>query len=127
MRIDVSSLLSDPDLGATTFTRRRPTSTLANAGIATSSYSDKRMTGIVQPAATADAQFLPEGVRLSDVQAFYTKSDISPGDGQGQLPDLLVDDAGVTYRVLHVAAFDKHGMTRALAQRLFPGPAGGAP
>jgi hypothetical protein len=82
------------------------------------------MTGIIQPAATADAQLLPEGVRLSDVQAFFTAGDISPGDGEGVAPDLLVDDAGNAYRVLHVQAFDKHGMTKALAQRLFPGTVG---
>lgn len=121
MRINVSDLLTDPDLGGTTFTRRRPTSTVGTGGIVSTTYLDSTLSGIIQPAATADAQFLPEGVRLSDVQAFYTPSAISPGDGSTTAPDILVDNAGNTYQVLHVAAFDKHGMTKALAQKLLPG------
>lgn len=120
MTIDVSELMSDPDLGGTTFTRRVPTTTLAN-GISKATYTDTTMAGIVQPAATADAQLLPDGVRLSDVQAFFTAGTISPGDGKDTAPDLLVDDEGITYQVLHVQAYGKHGMTKALAERLFPG------
>jgi hypothetical protein len=123
MRIDVSELMSDEDLGGTTFTRRRPTSTLSNYGMATTTYEDTTgIPGIIQPAATADAQYLPEGTRLSDVQAFFTAStELSPGDGQAALPDVLIDDAGNQFRVVHVQAFDKHGMIKALAQRLFGG------
>ena len=122
--IDVSDLMSDADLGSTTFTRRRPTSTLEH-GVSSVTYNDIDLTGVIQPAATADAQLLPDGVRLSDVQAFFCAgapdAGISPGDGTETTPDLLVDDAGVSYRVLHVQAFDKHGMTKALAERLYPG------
>jgi hypothetical protein len=125
MRVDVSSVVVDYDLGGTTFTRRRPTTTLDNEGIAGTTYTDTTdVAGIIQPAATADAQLLPEGTRLSDVQAFFTSADISPGDGVSALPDLLVDDKGNTYRVLHVQDFGaKHGMVKALAQRLAPGAA----
>jgi len=119
--IDVSDLMSDPDLGGTTFTRRRPTTTVSAMGEKTDAYADAPMAGIVQPAATADAVLLPEGVRLSDAQAFFTSGSISVGDGDTALPDILVDDAGNSYRVLHVQAFDKHGMTKALAQRFVPG------
>jgi hypothetical protein len=112
--------MADPDLGGTTFTRRQPTTTLAH-GIASVTYTDTTLAGIIQPAVTADAQLLPDGVRLSDVQAFFTASPISAGDGAAATPDLLVDDAGNTYRVLHVQEFDKHGMTKALAERLYPG------
>ena len=109
MTIDVSELMSDPDLGGTTFTRRVPTTTFAN-GISKATYTDTTMAGIVQPAATADAQLLPDGVRLSDVQAFFTAGAISPGDGKDTAPDLLVDDEGITYQVLHVQSYGKHGM-----------------
>jgi hypothetical protein len=123
MLVNVAELMSDRDLGGTTFTRRRPTTTLAHYGLATTTYVDTTgIPGIIQPAATKDAQYLPEGTRMSDVQAFFTAAtDLSPGDGQVALPDILVDDAGNKYRVLHVQAFDKHGMIKALAQRLFPG------
>ena len=122
MLVDVSDLVSDPDLGGTTFSRRRPTTTLDNYGLASTVYSDHdNIPGIIQPAATADAQYLPEGVRLSDVQVFFCAADISPGDGTTVLPDVLVDDEGKQYRVIHVQAFEKHGMVKALAQRLFPG------
>ena len=121
MRIDVSDLMSDPDLGGTTFTRRRPTTAVSTMGEASSSYTDTTMKGIVQPAATADAVLLPEGVRLSDVQAFFTAGDISVGDGKTTLPDVLVDAGGNSYRAIHVQEFGAHGMTKALAKRIFPG------
>lgn len=121
MRINVSRILGRSSLGSTSFTRRRPTTTLANQGRAGATYTDTTLSGIIQPAATADAQLLPDGTRLSDVQAFYTAGEVSPGNGTTTAPDLLVDDAGHSYRVLHVQAFDKHGMVKALAQRLFPG------
>ena len=117
MRVDVTDLMSDYDLGGTTFTRKRPAVTVANAGLATPTYTDLVMTGIVQPAATADANLLPEGTRLADVQAFFTAGEISVGT-TSTLPDLLVDTAGAHYRVLHVQAFGLHGMTKALAQRI---------
>jgi hypothetical protein len=119
MLVDVSELLTDSDLGADTFTRLRPTTTMANEGEAGDAFRSEILTGIIQPAATADAQFLPEGVRLSDVQAFFTSGDLSAGD-----PDLLPDVLqykGITYRVMHVQDFDKHGMVKALAQRIAAG------
>jgi hypothetical protein len=121
MRINVSKLMSDKSLGGGTFTRKRPTTVLANYGLAASSYTPATLTGIVQAAATADAQLLPEGVRLSDIQAFFTAGEISPGDGVTTLPDLLVDASGAEYRVLHVQDFGQHGMVKALAQRIYPG------
>ena len=63
MRVDVFDILVDPDLNATTFTRRRPTTTLSKEGQKVSTYATATLTGIVQPAATADANLLPEGVR----------------------------------------------------------------
>jgi hypothetical protein len=119
MRVDVSELLTDNDLGADTFTRRRPATTLASEGEASNSSTPVEMTGIIQPANTADAQFLPEGVRISDVQTFFTSGDVSVGSPT-QLADVL-QYKGITYQVLHVQAFDKHGMVRALGQRIAAG------
>ena len=118
MRINVSDLLRDPDMNATTFTRQRPTTTLANQGEASDAYAPTVLQGIVQPAATADANLLPEGVRISDVQVFYSPSDISVG-GPGQNPDVLQYD-GKDYVVKHVQDFGANGMVRALAQ-FYPG------
>lgn len=115
MRIDVSDLLIDGDLGATTFTRLRPTTTYAKEGEASSTYASTSLAGIVQPAATTDANLLPEGVRISDVQAFYTSGDVTVGSAS-QLPDVL-QCGGVNYRVLHVQDFGQHGLRKALAQR----------
>lgn len=125
MRINVSRVLTDERLGATTFTRKRPTTTLSNEGEAKDSYPSNgtaTLSGIVQPAATADANLLPEGVRLSDVEAFFTSGDISPG-GPSQNPDLLIHN-GATYQTLHVQAFGEHGLVKALAQRVHVGVAG---
>ena len=121
MIVNVAEVVIDADLGGTTFTRKRPTTSLANYGLSSSTYTATTMPGIIQPAATSDAKLLPEGVRLSDVQAFFTSYDISPGNGTSVIPDILIDDAGAEYRVLHVQAFGKNGMVKALAQRVFPG------
>jgi hypothetical protein len=120
MRVDVSDIVVDFDLGGTTFTRRRPTTTYSDEGIAQQSYDDLTVAGIVQPANTEDAQFLPDGVRLSDVKAFYSSVPVSAGDGSSTIGDVLVDDHGHTFQVLHVEGFYKHGMIKALAQRLLP-------
>lgn len=124
MIVDVSDLLLDPDLGATTFTRKRPATSLANEGEAANVYATATLRGIVQPASTTDAKLLDEGVRISDVQAFFTSGDVSVG-GPGQLPDILVA-GGVSYRVLHVQDFGNHGMRKALAQRFEAGATGGS-
>ena len=120
MRINVSDIVSDADLGGgpAMFTRKRSTVALANYGIALCTYDvGTPLSGNKQPAATADVQYLPEGTRLSDVEAFFTTGNLSAGDGKTTLPDLLVADGG-TYRVLHVADFGRHGLVRALAERL---------
>jgi hypothetical protein len=118
MRVNVSDLLLDPDLGSTTFTRQRPTTTLANQGEAYETYAPTVLQGIVQAASTADLNLLPEGTRISDVQAFFSATDMSVG-GSGQNPDVLQYD-GKDYVVRHVQDFGGHGMVRALAQ-YYPG------
>jgi hypothetical protein len=120
MRVDVSDIVVDFDLGGTTFTRRRPTTTYSGEGIAQQSYDDLTVAGIIQPANTEDAQFLPDGVRLSDVRAFYSSVPVSAGDGSSTIGDVLINDMGHTFQVLHVEGFYKHGMIKALAQRLLP-------
>lgn len=117
MVIDVSDILLDPDFGPVAFTRRRPTSSLAKEGASATSYPSVTLNGIIQPATTKDAQLLPEGVRLSDVRAFFTSGDISAGNGSTQLPDLL-QYGGETFRVLNLQDFGAHGMRKALAQRI---------
>ena len=126
MAINVAELMTDPDFGATTFTRRRPTTTQVahSEGEAANSYGSTSLTGIVQPAATTDAKLLPEGVSIADVQAFFTTGDLSVGDGKTQLPD-LIQYASQTFKVLHVQDFSQHGYRRALAQRLTTGTVAG--
>jgi len=119
VRIDVSELLVDTDLGASTFVRARPTNTLGYEGETSTTYAQTNILGIVQPAATTDANLLPEGVRIADVNAFFSSTGLSAG-GPSQMPDLL-KWGGYTYRVLHVQDFSPHGMQRALAQRIHIG------
>ena len=128
MGIDVSEILTDPELGGRSFVRQRPTTstTAKSEGESASTYTASTLPGIIQPAATADAKLLPEGVRLSDVQAFYSPGDMSPGNGDDELPDILQVD-GKSYRVLHVQAFPEHGYSRALAQFFVPGTLPAAP
>ncbi len=120
--IDVSELMGDPDF-VSTITRRRPTTTLVNEGEAVQAYADAQVIGSVQPAKTSDAQFLPEGVRLSDTVAFFTAADVSAGSGVDQLPDLLIIGS-ITYKILHLQDFRANGYVRAVALRLPAGTAG---
>ena len=122
MGIDVSEILTDPELGGRSFVRQRPTTsqTAKSEGESASTYTATTLPGIVQPAATADAQLLPEGVRLSDVQAFFTPGDVSPGNDDDQLPDILQVDSQ-SYRVLHAQPWGQHGYTKALGQRFVAG------
>lgn len=115
MRINVADLLLDGDLNSSTFTRLRPATTYSREGEAANTYSSTSLRGIVQPAATTDANLLPEGVRISDVQAVYTAGDVSAGN-YGQLAD-IVQYGGISYRVLHVQDFSPHGLKKVLAQR----------
>lgn len=113
-------MMSDVELGATNFTRLRPTVTLANEGEASRKYAPATLVGIVLPAKLADAVFLPEGVRLNDVNAFFTASDVTCGDGSKALPDRLVY-GGNTFLALHVQDFSQYGMYKVLAQKIAAG------
>jgi hypothetical protein len=123
MTISVTELMSDADFGAAAVTRLRPTRSLGNQGESSVAYASSSLTAIAQPAKTTDANLLPEGVRVSDVEAFFTAGDLSVGDGNTLLPD-LIQHAGITYRVLNVQDFSQHGYRRALAQRLAIGTPG---
>jgi len=115
VRVDVSELLVDEELGATTFTRMRPTTgfVAGSEGRSVDTYASATVNGIVQPARTKDAQLLPEGTRLSDAKSFFTSSDLSAGDGHSQKPDIIVHESK-RYRVMHVEDLGNHGMVRAI-------------
>lgn len=123
MPLNFSDMMSDVELGATQFTRLRLTETLDKDGESSKAYVPTELTGIVLPAKLADAVLLPEGMRLSDVNAFFTASDVRCGDGETTLSDRLVH-AGSTFIALHVQDFSQYGMYKVLAQRI---PAGTPP
>jgi hypothetical protein len=116
--IDVTELLTDPEFVSAPVTCKRPVTTYSNAGVPSQSYpTSVSVTGIVQDACPEDVEFLPEGVRLADVKTFYTAGDVSAGDGEAQLPDVL-EIGALKYVVQHVQDFrETGGYVRVLAQR----------
>jgi hypothetical protein len=125
MGFDVSKLTQDPGMGASSFTRLRPTTTTSGEGVPSMAYVSSPMIGIVVPAGPAQAKRLPEGVRLDDVRVFHTSFDVSAGDGAAQLPDVL-RHGGKSYEVLSVLDLRQVGglqvgYLQATARRFEPG------
>lgn len=127
---DFSDMVIDPELGATTFNRWRPTVTLNDAGETVHAYGlPVECTGIVLPAQLADARLLPEGTNIDDVNAFFTSASVSCGDGVSTVADVL-EHNGVKYKALRVQDFSQFGLYKVLAQRFAAGvqePAPGGP
>jgi len=112
--IDVSELMSDPDF-VRAFSIMRPTLTVANEGVASSTYATTQLTGIVQPASDNELKLLPEGSRLSDVIAVWSHSEIRAGDGSTIESDVILVD-GKRYRVIKADPWPDAGYYKVLAE-----------
>lgn len=120
MSIDVSELMTDPDF-AVTFTRKRPgTPTLADEGVSSVTYTEEELVGIVQPAPADVVQLMPEGMRVKELRAFYTRCRLSPGDAGKTLPDVLVTADGASYKVVRVEDWSQHGYFMAVGEGFVP-------
>ena len=112
-------LIYDKDLGNKAFTRRRPvvSEVIGGEGETATTYTDVPLIGAIAPAKTADAAWLPEGVRLDDVSWFVCEEELRSGDGKTTLPDLIVYQ-GVTYQALKAEDLSPWGVYMVLAQRV---------
>lgn len=95
------------------FLIRRPTPAMQE-GVAVSTSADIEASGSLQPAKPADLQGLPEGQRLLETIAVWTRTEVKAEPGA---PDELVW-SGRTYRVVALERWPDH--YRALAQRVIP-------
>jgi len=87
-------------------------------GEASTTYpTDTLLVGAVAPAKTADAAWLPEGVRLDDVSWFVSEEELRAGDGVTTIPDLVLYK-GVTYQVLKAKDLSDWAIYMVLAQRV---------
>jgi hypothetical protein len=96
--VDVSELMSDPDL-VQPFVVKRPTTTLANHGVASTTYETINMRGVVEPATPQEIALLPEGERSSEIMNFWCAQELLPGDGKTNTGDLAIV-AGNKYTVI---------------------------
>lgn len=118
--MDFHDIIHDDDLGNKAFIRRRPVvaEVLGGEGETETTYlPDVPLMGAIAPAKTADAAWLPEGVRLDDVSWFICEEELRSGDGKSILPDLVIY-LGVTYQVLKLKDLSAWGVYMALAQRV---------
>ncbi len=117
--MDFSDIIHDDELGNKSFVRRRPTvvDDPTTEGGVTTTYIDTPLIGVVAPAKTADAAWLPEGARLNDVDWFLCEEELRAGDGIAAIPDLIIYN-GVTYQALKAKDLSPWGCYLVLAQRV---------
>jgi hypothetical protein len=89
MLVDVSELMNDDDF-AQPFVVKRPTTTLANHGVASTAYREINLIGIVQPATAQEIAMLPEGERSSEIMNFWCTQELFPGDGKEITGDIAI-------------------------------------
>lgn len=116
--IDVSELMTDPELSRT-FTVRRPRGEFANEGEFTSSYKDTLIRGVVQQAKPNDLKFLPEGTRIDDILSVWSAEEMRGGDGKTQEPDVLLID-GAYFKVIRAEPRPDGGYWRVFVQGYIP-------
>lgn len=89
MTVDVGEIMVDPEL-VQPFTVKRPTTTLANHGVAATTYQELDLSGIVEPATPQEIAMLPEGERSSEIMNFRCAQELLPGDGKSTTGDLAL-------------------------------------
>jgi hypothetical protein len=117
--MDFHDLIYDDELGNKSFVRRRPTvvdDPTSEGGVATT-YVDTPLIGAIAPAKTNDAAWLPEGVRINDVDWFVCEEELRAGDGIATIPDLILYN-GVTYQALKAKDMSPWNVYMVLAQRV---------
>lgn len=120
MDLDISDLLIDPELGATTFTIQRKGGEFANEGEwVEASTSIPNVVGIIHPANPKETvKFESEGDRPRYFVAIYSPVEIKASDDD-ELSDVIESD-GHSYRVLAVRPWAQYNYWYALAERFAP-------
>ncbi len=118
--MDLSSALTDPDLGFTAFTVQRTTYRRQN-GSSVPSEQTLPASGCIHPGTPEMVQLMPEEERHEEFIAIYTDFPLSLGENGGGVtytaPDRILWN-GDTWRVVRVRDWSVFGYYQALAIRV---------
>ena len=119
--MDLSSALTDPELGFTAFTVQRTTYTRQN-GTSVSSVQTLDASGCIHPGTPEMIRSLPEEEQHEEYIAVYTGFALSAGENDGgetwTAPDRILWN-GKTWRVVQVRDWSVFGYVQALAVLMY--------
>ena len=114
MDMDLRALITDPDLGGTSFVYWRAVERVTDKGRAESSREQHAAEGNIQPAPGKERELLEEGERQKAAILVFTPAALTAGENKTKA-DRLAYDGGV-YRVSLSEAWQGHaGFTKAVA------------
>jgi hypothetical protein len=111
MSLDLSDVVTDPDLGES-FQVKRPTD---GQFVREGEWQQNDnpvpidMFGVITPSKANDvAEFVPEGERATEMITVYTKDPVYMTDGLGRLSDFILWNNG-SYKVVFSKPWKNHG------------------
>ena len=109
--MNLASVLSDPDLGGTTFYVFRPSYTQVNGEVVPSITTGTIVSGNIQPATSEDLQLFPEEERSEDMIVIFAAFHFSLGEAaEGSFTSAdIVNWQGRKYRVIRVKDWSTQG------------------
>lgn len=114
MNMDLIDLVSDPDLGGTTFWFWRSRETVSNKGRSEKTGRLHKAEGNIQPAPGKERELLEEGERQKAAIIIYTPASLTAGEDKTKA-DRVYHNGGV-YRVSLAEPWQHHaGFTKAIA------------
>ena len=114
---DISSALSDPELGFLSFTVRRLTYRLSQ-GVASVTHTDLPVEGCIHPGTPEMVQLLPEEERHKEFIAVYTGFPLSMGQNPGGVSWTAADRilyAGKSWKLVRLRDWSQFGYYQAMA------------
>lgn len=107
--LDVSDLLSDPDIAGQAFTVVRNAVTVGMDGQGVASPQTTNAIGSVQPAKSSDVVRMPDGTWQTGTIVVRTTFRLSSGDANTK-PDIIVLPSGVRYFVQNTDDWSDFGV-----------------
>ncbi len=107
----LSAILTDPDLGGTTFYVFRPSYTRETGEVLPSCTAGFIVSGNIQPAASEDLLLFPEEERSEDMIVIFSTFHFSLGESEGATFTSadIINWHGTKYRVIRVKNWSNQG------------------
>ena len=120
--LDISTILTDPELGAAPFTVYRHTYRRERGESTPVSARVIQAEGCLHPAVPASLEQLPEEYRTSEILVIYTRQSLSMGENFGPIYTLAdqLEALGKRWRVIKVKNWSHQGYFQAYAVRIDP-------